>query len=75
YQNLSNFPFINPEYIYDIYNIIKGKFQEHNYVQFLEFSEYFKKTSLINYETENWIHYDNIDHITNNVLESFKKYL
>jgi len=43
YNNISNFPFINPEYIYDIYSKIKCECQEHNYVQFLEFLEYFKK--------------------------------
>ncbi|KAG4100002.1 hypothetical protein H8356DRAFT_935670, partial [Neocallimastix lanati (nom. inval.)] len=49
---------------------------EHNYVQFLEFPEYFKKTYLISYETENWNHYDNIEHIehiTNNDSEIFNK--
>ncbi|KAG4082898.1 hypothetical protein H8356DRAFT_1437394 [Neocallimastix lanati (nom. inval.)] len=51
------------------------KCQEHNYVQFLEFLEYFKKTYLINFETENWNYYDNIEHITNNVSETFNKYL
>ncbi|KAG4105748.1 hypothetical protein H8356DRAFT_1418532 [Neocallimastix lanati (nom. inval.)] len=75
YNNISNFPFINPEYIYDIYSKIKSECQEHNYVQFLEFLEYFKKTYLINYETENWNYYDNIEHITNNVSETFNKYL
>ncbi|KAG4101852.1 hypothetical protein H8356DRAFT_1421446 [Neocallimastix lanati (nom. inval.)] len=54
---------------------IKSECQEHNYVQFLEFLEYFKKTYLINYETENWNYYDNIEHITNNVSETFNKYL
>ena len=60
YNNISNFPFINPEYIYDIYSKIKSECQEHNYVQFLEFLEYFKKTYLISFETENWNYYDNI---------------
>ncbi|KAL6625552.1 hypothetical protein U3516DRAFT_809758 [Neocallimastix sp. 'constans'] len=58
-------------YIYKI----KSECQEHNYVQFLEFLEYFKKTYLINFETENWNYYDNIEHITNNVSETFNKYL
>ncbi|KAG4099326.1 hypothetical protein H8356DRAFT_936929, partial [Neocallimastix lanati (nom. inval.)] len=53
----------------------KSECQEHNYVQFLEFLEYFKKTYLINFETENWNYYDNIEHITNNVSETFNKYL
>ncbi|KAG4085362.1 hypothetical protein H8356DRAFT_1375016 [Neocallimastix lanati (nom. inval.)] len=75
YNNISNFPFINPEYIYDIYSKIKSECQEHNYVQFLEFLEYFKKTYLNNFETENWNYYDNIEHITNNVSETFNKYL
>ncbi|KAL6597151.1 hypothetical protein U3516DRAFT_764595 [Neocallimastix sp. 'constans'] len=51
-----------------------NKCQEHNYVQFLELLEYFKKTYLINYETENWNYYDSIKHITNNASESFNKY-
>ena len=75
YNNISNFPFINPEYIYDIYSTIKSECQEHNYVQFLEFLEYFEKTYLISYVTENWNYYDNIEHITNNVSETFNKYL
>ena len=35
YNNISNFPFINPEYIYDIYSKIKSECREYNYVQFL----------------------------------------
>ncbi|ORY74713.1 hypothetical protein LY90DRAFT_502515 [Neocallimastix californiae] len=54
---------------------IKSECQEHNYVQFLEFLEYFEKTYLISYVTENWNYYDNIEHITNNVSETFNKYL
>ncbi|KAG4090608.1 hypothetical protein H8356DRAFT_1431061 [Neocallimastix lanati (nom. inval.)] len=60
---------------YVVINKIKSECQEHNYVQFLEFLEYFKKTYLINFETENWNYYDNIEHITNNVSETFNKYL
>ena len=37
YNNISNFPFINPVYIYDIYSKIKSECQEHNYIQFLKF--------------------------------------
>ncbi|ORY54911.1 hypothetical protein LY90DRAFT_507331 [Neocallimastix californiae] len=54
---------------------IKSECQEHNYVQFLEFLGYFKKTYLINFETENWNYYGNIEHITNNVSETFNKNL
>jgi len=75
YNNISNFPFINPEYIYDIYSKIKSECQKHNNVQFLEFLEYFKKTYLISYEIVNWNYYDNIEHIINNVSETFNKYL
>ncbi|ORY12375.1 hypothetical protein LY90DRAFT_518355 [Neocallimastix californiae] len=60
---------------YVVINKIKSECQEHNYVQFLEFLEYFKKTYLINFETENWNYYDNFEHITNNVSETFNKYL
>ncbi|KAL6612642.1 hypothetical protein U3516DRAFT_751726 [Neocallimastix sp. 'constans'] len=35
-------------------------YKEHNYVQFFEFLEYFKKAYLISYETESWNYYDNI---------------
>ena len=75
YNKTSNLPFINPEYIYDIYNKIKSECQEHNYNQFLEFLEYFKKTYLISYETNYWNYYDNIEHITNNASESYNNYL
>ncbi|KAG4086334.1 hypothetical protein H8356DRAFT_1434649 [Neocallimastix lanati (nom. inval.)] len=54
---------------------IKSECQEYNYVLFLEFLEYFKNTYIISYETENWNCYDNIEHITNNVSETFNKYL
>ncbi|ORX99476.1 hypothetical protein LY90DRAFT_519895 [Neocallimastix californiae] len=62
-------------HLYLVINKIKSECQEHNYVQFLEFLEYFKKTYLINFETENWNYYDNIEQITNNVSETFNKYL
>ena len=43
YKFISNLPFVNPEYIYDIYEIIKLECQKNNYDQFLKFLEYFKK--------------------------------
>ena len=42
---------------------------------FQNFQNILKKTYLISYETENWNYYDNIENITNNVLETFNKYL
>ena len=42
---------------------------------FQNFQNILKKTYLINFETENWNYYDNIEHITNNVSETFNKYL
>jgi len=75
YKYISNFPFINPEYIYDIYNKIKSKCHEHNYVQFLEFLEYYKNTYLIDYKIKYWNYYNNIRHITNNASESYNNHL
>jgi len=46
YKAITNFPFINPEYIFDIYNYIKIIFQIYNYFYFLNFLEYFNKTYL-----------------------------
>jgi len=41
YKVISNLPFIYPEYIFDIYIIIKIKSIKNNYCQFLKFLEYF----------------------------------
>ncbi|KAG4104615.1 hypothetical protein H8356DRAFT_1357683 [Neocallimastix lanati (nom. inval.)] len=49
YKAISNLPFINPEYIFDIYVIIKIKSIKNNYCRFLKFLEYFYKTYLIDY--------------------------
>ena len=46
YKCISKFPFINPKYIYDIYDKIKSECHEHNYVQILEFLDYFEKIYL-----------------------------
>ena len=43
YKAISYLPFINPEYIFDIYVIIKIKSIKNNYCQFLKFLEYFYK--------------------------------
>lgn len=75
YRSITNFPFINPEYIYDIYNKFKEESETNNYKHFLEFLDYFKKTYLITYEIKYWNYYDHIEHITNNACESFNNYL
>jgi len=36
YKAISNFPFINPDYIVEIYNKIKNKCKENNFEQFLK---------------------------------------
>ncbi|KAL6596798.1 hypothetical protein U3516DRAFT_803828 [Neocallimastix sp. 'constans'] len=46
-DTISKLPFINPEYIFDIYIIIKIKSIKNNYCQFLKFFEYFYKTYLV----------------------------
>ncbi|KAL6610937.1 hypothetical protein U3516DRAFT_665509 [Neocallimastix sp. 'constans'] len=72
---ISNLPFINPEYIFDIYVIIKIKSIKNNYCQFLKFLEYFYKTYLVGYGMKIWNYYNNMEHITNNASESLNNYL
>ncbi|KAG4095347.1 hypothetical protein H8356DRAFT_1276630 [Neocallimastix lanati (nom. inval.)] len=72
---ISNLPFINPEYIFDIYIIIKIKYIKNNYCQFLKFLEYFYKTYLVDYDMKIWNYYNNIEHIINNASESLNNYL
>jgi len=52
YKAISNLPFINPEYIFDIY--VKIKSIKNNYCQFLKFLEYFYKTYLVGYDMKVW---------------------
>ncbi|KAG4091620.1 hypothetical protein H8356DRAFT_1313096 [Neocallimastix lanati (nom. inval.)] len=52
YKTISNLPFINPEYIFDIY--VKIKSIKNNYCQFLKFLEYFYKTYLVGYDMKVW---------------------
>jgi len=75
YKAISNLPFINPEYIFDIYVIIKIKSIKNNYCRFLKFLEYFYKTYLIDYDMKFWNYYNNMEHITNNTSELLNNYL
>ena len=75
YKAISNLQFINPEYIFDIYAIIKIKSINNNYCQFLKFLEYFYKIYLIDYDMKFWNYYNNMEHITNNASESLNNYL
>ncbi|KAL6628530.1 hypothetical protein U3516DRAFT_793601 [Neocallimastix sp. 'constans'] len=75
YKAITNFPFINPECIFDINNHIKIIYQIYNYFHFLNFLEYFNKTYLYKYDIQYWNYYNDINHITNNASESFNNYL
>ncbi len=75
YKAISNLPFVNPEYIFDIYDKIENYCKIYNYEHFLKFLEYFKKTYLLSYDVKHWNYYDNISYITNNTSESFNNYL
>ena len=44
YKAISSLPFINPEYIMDIYILIKTKSNEKNSCYFLKYLEYFYET-------------------------------
>ncbi|KAG4086453.1 hypothetical protein H8356DRAFT_1297893 [Neocallimastix lanati (nom. inval.)] len=73
--SITNFLFINPEYIFEIYNYVKIICQIYNYFHFLNFLEYFNKTYLYKYDIQYWNYYNDINHITNNASESFNNYL
>ncbi|KAL6589326.1 hypothetical protein U3516DRAFT_675499 [Neocallimastix sp. 'constans'] len=75
YKIYFKFTIYKPEYIFDIYVIIKIKSIKNNYCQFLKFLEYFYKTYLIDYDMKIWNYYNNIEHITNNASESLNNYL
>ncbi len=75
YKFISNLPFINPEYIIDIYERIKKECEKNDYNQFLKFLEYFNETYLHSYDIKNWNYYDCVEHTTNNASESFNNYL
>jgi len=75
YKAISNLPFINPEYIMDIYVLIKTKSNEKNSCHFLKFLEYFYNTYLFGYDIKSWNYYNNMEHITNNASESLNNSL
>ena len=75
YIFISNFPFINPEYINVIFEKIKSDCTEHKHDQFLKFLEYFEYNYLNIYKPKYWNYYNNIEHITNNASESYNNYL
>ena len=52
YKAISNLPFINPEYIMDIYILIK--IMKKNSCYFLKFLEYFYETYLLGYDIKSW---------------------
>ena len=68
YKAISNLPFINPQYIYDIFYKIKFTCEGYGSTctQFLKFLDYFEKTFLKNYNIKYWNYYNKIEHTTNN---------
>ena len=73
YKAITNFPFINPDYIIDIIKLKKYVMKKNK--NFLNFLDYFKNTYLLSYDVKNWNYYHNIEHLTNNASESFNNYL
>ena len=65
-------PFIDPEYIYDVFELIKEKTDNENFQRFLK---YFGDNYLNKYEIKNWNYYDNIENTTNNCCESYNNKL
>ena len=60
YKTITNFPFINPYYIIDIYNKIKKICDAKKSKNFHNFLDYFKNSYLLSYDVKNWNYYDNI---------------
>jgi len=77
YKTIFNLYFINFECIPGIFSKIKNTCQWYKFTcsQFLRFLDFFEKTLLNMYKIRYWNYYNNIDHITNNVSESYNKYL
>ncbi|KAL6632442.1 hypothetical protein U3516DRAFT_531676, partial [Neocallimastix sp. 'constans'] len=75
YNAILNLPFINQNYIWDIFHKIKKSYIKNSYNQFLIFLEYFRKTYFILYDIENWNYYNKTEYIRNNIFESFNNYL
>ena len=75
YKAISNLPFINPEYIFDVYVKIAFLSKKNKYDNFSVFLEYFKVNYLHKYDVNDWNYYNNIEHITNNSSESYNNYL
>ena len=76
YKAISNFPFINPEYIAEVFFKIKNECKGKQFFdQFLKFLKYFQDTYIIKYKINEWNYYNCIEHITNNSSESFNNYL
>jgi len=69
YKCLTNLPFINSEYIFELFNFIKSKSENNEH--FKDYLKYFKDNYLIKYDVGEWNYYDNIENTTNNCCESY----
>jgi len=76
YKAISNLPFINPDYIAEVYFKIKNECKGKQFFdQFFEFLEYFQEIYFIKFKINEWNNYNCIEHIANNASESFNNYL
>jgi predicted nucleotidyltransferase component of viral defense system len=69
---LLNLPFIEGEYIYDVFELIKEKTNNENFQRFLK---YFEDNYLNKNEIKNWNYNDNIENTTNNCCEPYNNKL
>lgn len=87
FKSICNLPYIDPNYIPDIFNLIKSEFEEEhdndeinhiidneNY-NFKKFLIYFENNYIKKYKIRDWNYYPNIEHVTNNYCESYNNKL
>lgn len=72
YKSILNLPFIDPQYVDNVYNLIKEKNNDENFDEFLE---YFKDNYINIYQIKNWNYFDNIENTTNNCCEAYNNKL
>ena len=72
YKSILNLPFIDPQYVDNVYNLIKEK---NKYENFDEFLDYFKDNYINIDQINNWNYFDNIENTTNNCCEAYNNKL
>ena len=72
YKCILNLPFIDPNYVEDLFNYIKEKNTNDN---FNHFFDYFKDNYIDKYGIKNWNYFENIKNTINNCCEAYNNKL